>query len=70
MTDADLVFAGNTLTIVDERRDYGEERFITVGKLRGRMVVFVWTPRKSSRQIICMRKANDRERKLYEERLA
>ena len=29
----------------DERRDYGELRFITAGTLDGRTVVLVWTPR-------------------------
>ena len=70
MADAVHVFAGNTLTVADDRKDYGEERFITIGMLRRRMVVLVWTPRKSSRRIISMRKANDREQELYQERLA
>jgi uncharacterized DUF497 family protein len=34
--DAVEVFAGKTLNIPDERRDYGEPRIITVGSLRGR----------------------------------
>jgi uncharacterized protein len=39
--DAAEVFAGNALNIPDERRDYGEPRIITVGSLRGRMVIVV-----------------------------
>ena len=39
------VFAGATLTVEDDRRDYGEERFITIGFLDGTMVVLAWTPR-------------------------
>jgi uncharacterized DUF497 family protein len=31
--DAELVFAGRTMTLPDERRDYGEARFITAGWL-------------------------------------
>lgn len=31
MARADEVFAGATLTIGDDRRDYGESRFITIG---------------------------------------
>jgi hypothetical protein len=38
------VFAGQTATIVDDRFDYGETRFITAGHLDGRLVVIVWTP--------------------------
>ena len=39
--DAAKVFAGATLTLVDDRQDYGEARFQT-----GRhLVMVVWTPR-------------------------
>ena len=38
MADAGLVFAGPTLTVVDDRKEYGEQRLVTVGRLRGRMV--------------------------------
>jgi uncharacterized protein len=34
------VFAGQHFTRSDARRDYGEPRFITVGWLDGRLVVF------------------------------
>jgi len=37
------VFAGLTATVVDDRFDYGETRFITAGHLDGRLVVTVWT---------------------------
>ena len=69
MARADEIFAGATLTIADNRKDYGEPRFITVGRLDGRMVVTVWTPRGAARRIISLRKANDRERALYGDRL-
>ena len=59
------VFSGDTLTVLDDRRDYGENRFITVGFLDGTMVVLVWTPRIKARRVISMRKANERERRLY-----
>ena len=62
------MFAGSTLTVKDDRRDYGEDRFIAIGFLNGRMVVPVWTPRDGAYRIIGMRKANDRERKLYRPR--
>lgn len=67
------IFAGATLTIPDDRRDYGEPRFITIGRLDGRMVVAVWTPRghgkSSRRRIISLRKANAREQTSYGPRL-
>jgi uncharacterized DUF497 family protein len=53
--DADLIFAGRTITLPDERRNYGEPRFITAGRLRDRFVVLVWTPRDDGRRIISMR---------------
>ena len=65
MARADEVFAGATLTVEDGRRDYGENRFITIGFLDGAMVVLVWTPRAGAHRIISMRKANERERALY-----
>ena len=43
--DAKLVFADLRVTVVDDRRDYGEPRFITAGYLRNRFVVVVWTSR-------------------------
>ncbi len=42
--DAEIVFKGRTLTLVDDRFDYGEERFQTYGLLHGRLVIVVWTP--------------------------
>ena len=68
MARADEVFAGATLTVEDDRKDYGEDRFITIGFLDGRMVVLVWTPRNSIPRIISMRKANEREQALYASR--
>ncbi len=69
MARAAEIFAGPTLTIPDDRADYGEPRFITIGRLGGRMVVTVWTPRGAARRIISLRKANDREQALYGDRL-
>ena len=60
--DALLVFAGVTLEVTDERKDYGERRIICYGLLHGRVVVVGYTPRGAARHIFSMRKANDRER--------
>lgn len=68
--DAAEVFQGDTLDFPDDRRDYGELRMLTVGHLRGRMVIIVWTPRGSARHVISMRKANDREKTRFGKRLA
>ena len=67
--DAVHVFAGMALTIEDDRKDYGERRYQTLGRLNDRVVMVVWTPRDEARHIITMWKANDRERKKYEAQL-
>jgi len=69
MVRAAEIFSGKTLTVEDDRQNYGEPRFITIGFLDARMVVVVWTPRGTVRRIISLRKANDREQEIYEPRL-
>lgn len=63
------VFEGVTFTQEDDRADYSETRFITVGVLDKRMIVMVWTLRGEVRRIISMRKANEREQVRYQSRL-
>lgn len=53
-------------TTPDLRKDYGEERFISYGKMRERLHVLVWTPRNGKARPISFRKANKRERTFYE----
>ena len=65
MARAGEVLAGATLTVEDDRQDYGEDRFITIGFFDARMVVLVWTRRDGAYRIISMRKANEREQTLY-----
>ena len=65
MARAADVFAGATLTLEDDRQAYGEVRFITIGFLDTAMVVLVWTPRRDACRVISIRKANERERRLY-----
>ena len=69
MADAADVFDGPTITVEDNRRDYGEVRYITNGLLADHMVLLAWTLRDDARRIISKRKANARERALYEHRL-
>ena len=52
-TEAAYVFLDpNCLDAVDDRQDYGEERRITVGEVRGRVYVVVYTPRGNVMRII------------------
>jgi uncharacterized DUF497 family protein len=67
--DAEKVFQGITLTAEDNRQDNGEKRFISLGLLDDMVVVVVYTERSDKTRIISMRKANQRERKAYEEKI-
>lgn len=67
--DINHVFNGKHFTLEDDRLDYGEPRFITIGYLDSRMVVCVWTPREDGVRVISMRKANEREQAKYEQHL-
>jgi uncharacterized DUF497 family protein len=63
--DAEKVFSGDTVTVVDDRFDYGEVRRVSAGFLGDRMVVIVWTPRDTSRHIISMRYCHEKEEKRW-----
>ena len=68
--DAETVFEGDVITVSDQRKDYGEPRFASLGTLHGRVVFAAHTARAGNVRIISMRKANEREQKIYQERLA
>jgi hypothetical protein len=71
---ATLVFEGPTLGRADQRRDYGEKRFIAIGLAQGIALTVVYTDRVESgvvvRRIISARLSNRRERQAYFEALA
>jgi uncharacterized DUF497 family protein len=69
MRRAKEIFAGYHFTGIDDRFDYGEPRFITVGWLDSRLIVFVWTPRGAARRIISMRHCHEREAKALRSQL-
>lgn len=55
---------------LDDREEYGEERWIGLGMLRTRVVVVVYTERdEDSIRIIALRKALRHERERYEQAL-
>ena len=53
----------------DTRSEYKEIRFVAIGTIEGRVVVIVFTRRKNKIRIISMRKANEREKKKFKDRL-
>lgn len=57
-----------TVVIPDERRDYGEARFRAFGPIHGRLHVLAFTMRGGTLRAVSLRKANPRERRLYERR--
>ena len=62
---AALIFAGPVQTVVDERRDYGEERIIAIGEIDGEVLVLVYTDGGQVRRIISARRANGKERETW-----
>lgn len=63
--DAGSVLATSVFEQEDARLDYREVRIQTVGWLRERLVMVVWTPRGEAVHVISMRKCNDREQRSY-----
>ena len=63
--DAEQVFTGVTYTYEDDRLVYGEQRVITLGRLREIVVSIVHTEENDHIHIISMRKATKREREIY-----
>lgn len=50
----------------DTRHDYGEERFVTVGRVKKGVSTVVHTPRGNKTRLISARRANKKEKKWYE----
>jgi uncharacterized DUF497 family protein len=69
-TDAYRIFNLPMVVELDERENYGEDRFVAIGLLDGRVVVIVYTePDAQTIRIISLRKALSYERKYYEQYL-
>ena len=70
LADVPAVFNGPMLVELDEREDYGEERWIGMGFLRDIVVVVVFAQRRQDTiRIISARKVSKHERKRYEQAL-
>ncbi len=50
----------------DTRHEYGEDRFVTVGKISKGLSSVVHTPRKDKTRLISARRANKKEKKWYQ----
>ncbi len=66
---AKRIFEGPVATSRDHRRDYGEDRHISIGSVEpGALIVVVHTERHGRIRLISARPASRKERKAYHER--
>ena len=63
--DAEIIFSGATFMFEDDRFEYGEDRYIALGLLKGQVIVIAHTERNELIRIISMRKATKYEQQLY-----
>ena len=68
---ATQIFSGVTVERADDRRDYGEPRFVAVGVVKDICLTVVYTDRRKAfggieRRIISARLSNRKERMVYE----
>ncbi|MFP3911842.1 MAG: BrnT family toxin [Desulfobacteraceae bacterium] len=67
-SEAEAFCWDTAIETVDDRADYGEERWIALGLIGDRVHVMIYTKRGENLRIISLRKANNRETKYYEKR--
>jgi uncharacterized protein len=63
--DLSPLFGGLTITLLDDRYDYGEFRFITLGMLNGIVITIAHTETEEVIRIISARKATRNEKESY-----
>jgi uncharacterized DUF497 family protein len=65
-TTASMIWRGSVFERLDNRRDYGEARYQAFGVVDHRILTVAFTWRSPNRRLISARKANSREKRLYE----
>ena len=63
--DARRIFDGPVLEKLDDRFDYGEERWVAIGVIEGRVLFVVYTLRDENIRIISARRATRHEENAY-----
>ena len=63
--DVPAIFELDTVTVIDDRIDYGETRYQTLGLLKARVIMVVHTESETIIRIISARKANKYEEEIY-----
>ncbi len=66
--DVIQLFGEPYLRKIDSRKEYGEKRWIALGKINNLVAIVVFTIRKNRIRIISARQANKKERQIYHER--
>lgn len=61
------LFADYFMERIDTRHDYGEDRWVALGVIRGIVVVLIYTERDDTLRPISLRKATVQERSIYEQ---
>ncbi|ESJ02426.1 hypothetical protein B551_0218575 [Cupriavidus sp. HPC(L)] len=69
LADAGLMDFDKALIAIDERRQYGETRYIAYGPIGTRLHCLVFTIRGDTLRAISLRKANFREVRDYEQEI-
>lgn len=67
---AALIFEGPTLTAMDRRQDYGEERWVSLGVVDGECFIVVHTERNGATRLITAWKGGQDDLRRYQESLA
>ena len=66
---AKLIFDGPVLTWQDNRKDYGEDRYISIGRVHTALIVVAHTNRAGRIRLISARPASRKERQAYHEQV-
>jgi uncharacterized protein len=65
LTEGYAAFDGPMVTREDTREDYGEQRFVSLGLSRGKVVVLVWVDDEDEPRLISCRQAEPHEEEAY-----
>lgn len=68
LLEAALIFDGDYTSRVDDRRDYGEQRLVSIGLANGKYFVVVHTLRGETIRLISAWRGGRDERKIHETR--
>lgn len=63
--DVPAIFEWDTVTVIDDRFEYGGTRYQTLGLLKSRVIMVVHTESETVIRIISARKANKYEEEIY-----